>query len=381
MFQIRVELAEELRNMLISEPEFANCRSCGVLSQYAVDGSTPLHCAAKWGNLEVVKMLLSLKKSTESQERLVDVWARDLQGRVPLHLAAENEHEAICRVLMNAMTEEEPSIAPSPSPLRSKPRSVVGVAAPVDLTGTTPLGWASRKAKGRPNSPIRELLFSQGDHSILPQRNYSERSGKTPCRSSKKSQLNPDLNRMIFAHSDAQGWRPEMEDRVLTCCPLSLSASTEGLDSYCLFGVFDGHGGDFTSNFVSKKLPSVLTTQLDLLSHPIASELSNALYKSCLIVDELLSEEERMKVTAKSGNNGKISVSVNDGSGSTGCICLLSPNDIICANIGDSRAILARQQSSSLHELEMQLEFLPLSRDQKFNDIEERDRAINAGYS
>jgi serine/threonine protein phosphatase PrpC len=360
-----------------------------VLSNFAPDGSTPLHCAARWGNEDVVQLLLSLQ-NPKSQGRLVDVWSRDLQGRVPLHLAAEYEHERVCRLLISTMTESSRSSSAS-SPARE---SVVGSSAPIDLTGTTPLGWASRRKKGRPLSPIRELLFGQGDNSILPQRQFLERSGKTPIRrtfqrSTSRALLNeselPHSDQIVYAHSEAQGWRPEMEDAIVTCCPLtsdsSSSSARELSQTYWLFGVFDGHGGDFSSRFAANTFPSVVLSSL-ADSHRLSgqskpldpTELERLFRESCLAVDALLSEEERMKVTGKQGSDGSIKLSIRDTSGTTACVCLLTIHDLFLANIGDSRAVLVQSDHTSTT-----LITTPLSVDQKLSLPDERTRAIAAG--
>lgn len=353
------------------------CRSCGVLANIAPDGSTPLHCAARWGNLDVVEYLLSLKKP-QSNEPLVNVWARDLQGRVALHLAAEYEHVEVCKVLMSAMTKtndisQDIRMTP-PTPAK---RSVLGSSAPVDLTGTTPLGWASRRKKGRPSSPIRELLFKEGDNSILPQKLYLERSGKTPVRRGyhriqNRLHSSKELNfdDIVFAHSEAQGWRPEMEDAILCSCPLLSNDSQR----YWLFGVFDGHGGDFASKFAASTFPSILLSSFNALHMPEEADLHKILHDACLDLDATLSLEERMKVTAKQQSlEEDIKLSICDTSGTTACICFLTMDHIFVANIGDSRAVMARIGDKKSPFV------IPLSFDQKLSIEEERNRALRAG--
>ena len=275
---------------------------------------------------------------------------------------------------------------PAPTPRKKVNYSVVGPLAPIDLTGTTPLGWASRTAKGRPSSQLRDLLFSPGDPTILPQKKYQERSGKTPIRKSRINRItqhDSNLSYIVYAHSDAQGWRLEMEDRVLACSPLLNTISN---DSYWLFGVCDGHGGDFSSDFIVKSLPNILISNIQYLyqmqsqsqSYNI-NDIINCLYLACLKVDEKLSEEERMKVSAKqtgTRDNLKTTLNIGDSSGSTACICLFNTEDLLIANIGDSRAVLA-QQSPLNPSL---IETIPLSIDQKLSLPEERNRAIQSGY-
>lgn len=60
-------------------------------------------------------------------------------------------------------------------------------------------------------------------------------------------------------------------------------------------------------------------------------------------------------------------------SGSTGVMVMSHQKKLICANVGDSRAVLYRVVDES------QLEFIPMSRDQKPSDPTERQRIIAHG--
>ena len=93
-------LLQRLRDLLSTQPLLANVRAADQ-GNIAADGSTPLHCAARWGNIPVIRALLS-----ECPEVSVSSWAVDLQGRTALHLAAEYGHEEAVEVLRRAMTEE-----------------------------------------------------------------------------------------------------------------------------------------------------------------------------------------------------------------------------------------------------------------------------------
>jgi len=82
-------------------------------------GSTPLHYAASKGVLIVLAILID--------EYNVSAWSRDLQGRTPLHFAAEYGHKEACEILRKAM-QKETGVLP------------IGPCAPTDLVGNTPLG-------------------------------------------------------------------------------------------------------------------------------------------------------------------------------------------------------------------------------------------------
>lgn len=225
---------EQFKLFLEYLPDLAYCRSSGShLSSTIHDGATPLHCAAKWNNVAMISFLLRLEG--------VDVWDRDLQGRTPLHLAAANVSLESCELLLNRMEEvgipwllplkstagkggsdvqvesssqacESRAFSPavrhaSMSSIRSSFQSdavftkPVGVNAPVDLCGLTPLGWAVKEGKGKPTEALRCLLFADGDRSVLPLGTpFRHRSGKAmatpPCsRSQSKLSAIKSVNR------------------------------------------------------------------------------------------------------------------------------------------------------------------------------------------
>jgi len=77
------------------------------------------------------------------------------------------------KVLRAAMHRERPSQDP------------VGVNAPVDLSGRTPLGRQNRSKKELsplPSQKMRELLFAPGDKSVLPIQPYQNRTGISPVK-------------------------------------------------------------------------------------------------------------------------------------------------------------------------------------------------------
>ena len=85
-------------------------------------------------------------------------------------------------------------------------------------TGSTPMGRATLRSSGKPTSQIQESLFLPGDKSILPHTPHTIRAGKSPWKGS-HSQSSSD--NIIYAFSEASGWTPQMEDRVLVACPVA----------------------------------------------------------------------------------------------------------------------------------------------------------------
>lgn len=55
-----------------------------------------------------------------------------------------------------------------------------------------------------------------------------------------------------YTSTEMQGWRKNMEDSRI--CELSVKA---GNKTYCVFGVFDGHGGILTASSQEQKCPSL----------------------------------------------------------------------------------------------------------------------------
>jgi len=461
-----------LREILSAYPHFVCIRAVDQ-GNIALDGYTPLHCAAKWGNVTVIKLLLN-----EYDNGMISSWDVDLQGRTALHIAALNKQEEAVMVLQQAMLKER-GINP------------VGEYAPQDLSGTTPLGLLSKRFGKKPSSTIEKLLFHPGDASILPNIRPATLLPATPLTRMKQCgrlQIIPPVNvpladsvsdpasLPLSTHSrnrtcdgwtgfisgcgsySAGGWRGYMEDRVFTSHPFILPiisndsggkrevvvdplvhTSAGGHHAECreyggcsLFGVFDGHGGESAVNFISSYFPcelervwrkmglsatltleeghlSELQNRTNILmraSSPAVppsicaqSEHSNS-YASLttvfsklmkdvvLATDRALSMEPYMKVRIM-GKDGKVvpedqasdpadwkRFQAMDISGSTAVLCLVTSFLIVVANVGDSRAVLARRVRTSTGA---RLEAVPLSEDHKLSSSLEMERALAAG--
>ena len=101
-----------LRKLLAFDPRLAVSRTTE-MGNLAMDGQTPLHVAAAFGNIPALKILVE-----KGQD--VSLWVRDLQGRTPLHVAAEKGQMETCAYLREAMHAE-------------KHKDPVGEDAPTDL--------------------------------------------------------------------------------------------------------------------------------------------------------------------------------------------------------------------------------------------------------
>jgi len=156
---------------------------------------------------------------------------------------------------------------------------------------------------------------------------------------------------LSYGVSAMQGWRAQMEDDHLHKLGLPDAPDVS------LFGVYDGHGGDFVAHYVARKFPEHLSRAGTLRGSDadFATTATKAFETALMSIDaELLQQPE-----VESGQ---------DQSGSTSVMTLISPKHIVCANTGDSRAVLCRAGQA-----------VPLSDDHKPYNPEEKARIEAAG--
>lgn len=119
-------------------------------------------------------------------------------------------------------------------------------------------------------------------------------------------------------------------------------------ESLSIFAVFDGHGGDQASQYCSDEVSSNLCEQETFLQ-----DINSALKSTFQKMDEDF-------------------ISSGQTDGTTACVCVLAGNErVICANVGDSRAIVIRSDGI----------VIPLSRDHKPGDPREVKRINDLGGS
>jgi Serine/threonine protein phosphatase len=214
-----------------------------------------------------------------------------------------------------------------------------------------------------------------------------------------------------FAVSSMQGWRATMEDTHILSPSLNIPVKNKFkvLADHGLFCVFDGHGGNFTSDYASKNFSRIFTSRPELQSYVKMSEqerrevpglklLKDALRGAFFDIDTELKllyqkrinsyESERMSTatnerqtrsncldderdaddTRRDNAPQQLHKILVDRSGSTAVMVLLTPHHIICCNAGDSRAILCKGGQA-----------LPLSFDHKPNNPTEINRVKEAG--
>jgi len=134
-------------------------------------------------------------------------------------------------------------------------------------------------------------------------------------------------------------------------------------DDVAVYGVFDGHGGSHVSLFCQQWMP------MKIASGP-PNDPVRALTTAFLQLDDMLRDPAHARELAElSGKwelgNKRLSAIHT---GSTACVCCVTPNTIVCANAGDSRAVLCRAG-----------EAIDLSLDHKPGLPQERERIQRAG--
>ena len=144
-----------------------------------------------------------------------------------------------------------------------------------------------------------------------------------------------------------------------------------GIKDFNIFGVLDGHGaeGQLVSQFVSKYL------QVEFQTHSLIGNLktSDAIYtRLChkdfdIIKDIFISADQALRDQDIDSKN----------SGTTCVLVIQIGEHIICANVGDSRAVLVfdEKNDSNLDYIKV----FPLSVDNKPERTEERERIIKMG--
>ncbi|KAK8803408.1 hypothetical protein WA158_001102 [Blastocystis sp. Blastoise] len=142
-----------------------------------------------------------------------------------------------------------------------------------------------------------------------------------------------------------QGWRASMED-----CHY-IETSLPGNVRTGFYGVFDGHGGSYTSSYTSEHLLDELLRQQEY--H--ASDTTPQQYEQVL-KNGFVHFDQKLKHI------------ITDQSGSTAITSFITPSHIIVGNLGDSRCLLSRGYLP-----------IPMSIDHKPEKESERQRIIHAG--
>ncbi|KAL4220075.1 Protein phosphatase 1L [Mactra antiquata] len=195
----------------------------------------------------------------------------------------------------------------------------------------TPL-WQKAKARLRLPSANFQNLYSNSRNQ---QRNSALYWPSDPNKLSWESKSGN-----VAAYS-IQGRRPHMEDR--------FKIHTNG-NKFGLYGIFDGHGGEFVAEYAQKNLFSMVLSS-NVSDNNLHGEI---LTKHILEVDDKILKEVK---------------GTSDISGSTALVAMVSDTTLTVANVGDSRGVMCDKDDKAI----------PLSEDHKPNSTRELQRIKDAG--
>ena len=191
---------------------------------------------------------------------------------------------------------------------------------------------------------------------------------------------------LAFAVSSMQGWRVHMEDAHVAETSLSAiqGETSLPLPNHALFAVLDGHGGTFAASYGGRNLHRVLQHQPAFFEYAKSVSDSSTTTSTTTQTTEPPTVLERALQDALVALDREVLLAVQGSpvpdadlpapdespdSGSTICVVLITPHWIVCANAGDSRAILGHNT----------LNVVPLSTDHKPEDDDEVARIRAAG--
>jgi len=153
-----------------------------------------------------------------------------------------------------------------------------------------------------------------------------------------------------------QGRRPHMEDRFNVVDLEQINAS--------IYGVFDGHGGEFAVDFAEKTLSKALMGRLlsSASSEPAAGDAETTERASLpsILHEEILQVDKQLV---------NMQAAAEELSGTTALVAVLRGSELVVANVGDSRGVLC----------DVDGKVIPMSHDHKPHEEKERTRIMNAG--
>ncbi|XP_076920909.1 putative protein phosphatase 2C 24 [Bidens hawaiensis] len=241
-----------------------------------------------------------------------------------------------------------------------------GVVGEKEVTGTSE--ESSSRAARRKRMEIRKFKhvpsvavgndninngFKKPKLTVLPEsisRGYSDRAGGGCV----DGESNPK-----FGVASVCGQRREMEDAV-AIHPSFLEDDNRKVNAH-YFGVYDGHGCSHVARRCKDRLHKLVEEELNK-----NDEWKNTMEKSFRRMDEEVTAWNQQPTTADC--RCELHPPESYGVGSTAVVSVVTPNNIIVANCGDSRAVLCRNGKA-----------VPLSNDHKPDSPGELNRIESAG--
>jgi serine/threonine protein phosphatase PrpC len=225
-----------------------------------------------------------------------------------------------------------------------------------------------------------------------------------------------------YGVTSMQGWRVHMEDAHIAETLVYAAEVVDGkyniidLPGHSLFAVFDGHGGLYAAVYAGKNLCRVLSRQSKFVEYAkfelervtkektitSAAELKEYLEGGMMLLSDAFADafveldkeiyyglnhqsvpdagksyqQLRREINGETvqpsqHETGVMNVNDEANAGTTACVVLITPKWIVCANAGDSRAVISRHGNQAV----------PLSTDHKpDDDLEDRRIRAAGGY-
>nr|XP_043622414.1 probable protein phosphatase 2C 24 [Erigeron canadensis] len=168
-----------------------------------------------------------------------------------------------------------------------------------------------------------------------------------------------------FGVASVCGRRRDMEDAVAVHLDLLKTDDTQ-TSNFHYFGVYDGHGCSHVSRRCKERLHVLVKEEMNKLKMESSNDWKHGMERSFSRMDE---EVMIWNQQATSGDcRCELHAPESFGVGSTAVVTVLTPDKIVVANCGDSRAVLCRNGKA-----------VPLSKDHKPDRPDELNRIQAAG--
>ena len=155
------------------------------------------------------------------------------------------------------------------------------------------------------------------------------------------------------------------------------------IENYCIYGIMDGHGsnGHLVSSFVKEKIKEYFTDKKIYRKKKLNKAVSSKEVKNSdkIYVKLIHNDYEIIKNFYKKVNDDLYNTKFDVHFSGTTCVLLFKVGTkIICSNVGDSRAILVKE-NINIKNTDTNYEFIELSHDHKPENKEERERIEKLG--
>ncbi|POM83438.1 Protein phosphatase 2C family protein [Cryptosporidium meleagridis] len=266
----------------------------------------------------------------------------------------------------------------------------------IDLNGeVVKIGWSLDWDKNLINSNSESALFLNNKYKFIylyaVYDQFKDENIKMKLTAGRKLQIekrDPQSINLNCGYYETKGTRSYMEDRTF----LSLDVLNEELTQIkkpivSFFGIYDGHNGEFTVDYLKSHLHKNFSLVFNQLKcDEIIQNTINALLDSFYLTEnqikkhyfnsnneqimkefEIMDQKQGLNINLESSSKGQNIKYIS--SGSTAIVCCITSSTICVANLGDSRAILCKCGRA-----------YSLTKDHRIkSNLEERERVKNEG--